>query len=174
MNIKKSQQTGIVKKESFMLILAAMIVLFSFSGCDSDSSDYKEMPSTSYEGTYEEAPTTSDGGRYEETQPKSITAADALQIAEDYILNSAFGTLRFLSAAKYYVKNTDSISSFSIFSSSISGSDDYYYHLTFKGTFYAHDEFGRNLGKYGYTWKTEVRRDGEDTSILDDDITISK
>ena len=107
MNIKKSQQTGIIKKESFLLILAAMIALFSFFGCDSGSSDNKETPIASNEGTYEETPSISDGGTYEETQPKSITATDALQIAEDYILNAAFAELRFLYYAKKSVKNTD-------------------------------------------------------------------
>ena len=148
-------------KKALSLILALVLCL-SLCACGGSN----DVPETEVPNTTEMT-----NAQTEQTQPKEMTVMDAERIGKEY-LDSAFGRMRSLSSVKNSVKNADSFSSFSI-NKSTTEQDGRYYYCTFKGTFYAKDEYGKNLGQYRFTWTAKISMD-DWAACMSDDISISK
>jgi len=143
-------------------LLLALVMCLSLCACGGSN----DVPETEVPNKTEIT-----NAQTEQTQPKEMTVMDAERIGKEY-LDSAFGRMRFLSSVKNSVKNADSFSSFSI-NNSTTEQDGRYYYCTFKGTFYAKDEYGKNLGQYRFTWTAKISMDDWD-ACMSDDISISK
>lgn len=156
-------------KKAIALALA-LVVCLSLCACDGGN----DVPETQVPTTIETTTV-----QTEQTEPKTteeptrggMTKGEAENIAREYT-KYGLGYMRFKSEVSLSISNADSFSSFSINKCTTEEKENCY-DCTFTGTFFAKDEYGKNLGQYCFTWEVSVSKWSREV-IGVGSITISK
>lgn len=116
-----------------VLICVVLIVIMLLGGCMLCGSNRTQQNSTNNTNTKNEV----------------LTDSKAEQLAEQFAISHGGSWAR-------HVPNASGIKMLSVSSTTIKERTDQYIVVVVKGSFYAEDDYGRNLGKYIYDWTVDV------------------